>query len=67
MKIINLLQFAPLPDFIKNTLITQLKSVAHTVLGDKIVFMLVLMILVFSNDNDSSISHIKDQYSNMLR
>ena len=68
MKIIQILKFAPLPDFIKNTLIAQLTSVCHTILADKIVFMLMLMMIVFNNDdNDSSISHIKDQYSNMLR
>ena len=68
MKIIHILHFAPMPDSIKNTLITQLKSVSHTILADKIVFMLMLMILAFSNDdNDSSVTHIRDQYSNMLR
>ena len=56
-----------MPDFIKNTLISQLNSVSHTVLADKVVFMLILNILIFNDDNDSSISHIKDQYSNMLR
>ena len=67
MKINTILKFAPMPDFIKNTLISQLNSVSHTVLADKVVFMLILNIIIFNDDNDSSISHIKDQYSNMLR
>ena len=68
MKINQILKFAPMPDLMKNTLIAQLESVAHTILADKIVFMLILMIMAFTNDdNDSSIRHIKDQYSNMLR
>ena len=67
MKINTILKFAPIPDFIKNTLISQLNSVSHTVLADKVVFMLILNIIIFNDDNDRSISHIKDQYSNMLR
>ena len=68
MKINQILKYAPMPDLIKNTLIRQLNSVSHAVLADKIVFMLILMIMVFTNDdNDRSIRHIKDQYSNMLR
>ena len=64
MKITEILEYAPIPDLIKKPLLEQMLSVAHRVLSDKVVFMLVLMILVF---NDSSTSHIRDQYSNMLR
>lgn len=67
MKINTILKYAPMPDFIKNTLISQINSVSHTVLADKIVFMLILNLLLFNDDNDGSVSHIKDQYSNMLR
>ena len=68
MKIIHILKFAPMPDVVKNTLIAQLRSVSHTILADKIVFMLMLMILAFTNDdNDVNVRHIRDQYSNMLR
>ena len=56
MKINTILKFAPMPDFIKNTLISQLNSVSHTVLADKVVFMLILNILIFNDDNDASIA-----------
>ena len=64
MKITKILEYAPIPDFIKNPLLEQMLSIAHRVLSDKVVLMLVLMILLF---NDSSTGHIRDQYYNMLR
>ena len=66
-KINEIISFAPIPEWVKRTFLEQLKTVSHRILADKIVFMLSLMLIVFNDETDVTISHIKDQYSNMLR
>ena len=67
MKINDILCYAPIPDQIKKTLLEQMRSLSHRVLSDKTVFMLAVMLIVFDDDTDSKFSHIRDQYTNMLR
>ena len=67
MKIDAIISYAPIPDLVKKTLLDQMRSISHSVLADKIVFMLSLMLIVFNDETDSTINHIREQYSNMLR
>ena len=65
-KINAILQYSPLPGPVKELLLGHMASIQHTVLGDKVIFMLIVLLLVF-DDPEPAVVRIRDQYSHMLR
>ena len=66
VKIGEILKYSPLPDPVKRSLIEKLKSMGHSILGDRTVFMLIV-ILLFFEDPDQQVMKIRDQYIHVLR
>ena len=66
VKIGEILKYSPLPDAVKRSLIEKLKSMGHSILGDRTVFMLIV-ILLFFDDPDQQVMKIRDQYILVLR
>ena len=65
VKINAILKYAPMPIQIKQFIIGKMMSVSHSILGDKTVFLLMVLLLVF-DDPDPSIIRIREQYQRML-
>ena len=65
-KIDEILKYSPIPDAVKRSLIGKLKSMSHSVLGDRTVFMLIVVILIF-DDPDPQVMRIREQYLHVLR
>ena len=66
LKIGEILKYSPLPDAVKESLIGKLKSSGHSILGDRTVFMLIV-ILLFFDDPDQQVMKIRNQYIHILR
>ena len=67
MKINEILKYVPFPEAVKRKLYNLMVSCAHPILGDKTVFILMIMLAVFKGDEDPLVSRVSDQYWNMLR
>ena len=65
-KINAILRYSPLPGPVKELLLGHMASIQHAVLGDKVIFMLIVLLLVF-DDPEPGVVRIRDQYSHMLR
>jgi len=65
VKINAILKYAPMPIQIKQFIIGKMMSVSHSILGDKTVFLLMVLLLLF-DDPDPSIIRIREQYQRML-
>ena len=65
-KIDEILKYSPIPDEIKRSLIGKLESIGHSILGDRTVFMLIVILLIF-DDPDPQVMKIREQYIHMLR
>ena len=65
VKINAILKYTPMPIQIKQFIIGKMMSVSHSILGDKTVFLLIVLLLVF-DDPDPSILRIREQYQRML-
>ena len=65
-KIDEILKYSPMPDAVKRSLIGKLKSMGHSILGDRTVFMLIVILLIF-DDPDPQVMKIREQYIHMLR
>jgi len=66
-KIDEILQYSPFPDVVKRTLLNMMHSCAHPILGDPSVFIIMLMLVIFTDVHDPDICSIHDQYWTMLR
>ena len=67
VKIDEILQYSPFPDVVKRTLLNMMHSCAHPILGDPSVFIIMLMLVIFTDVHDPDICSIHDQYWTMLR
>ena len=53
-------------DAVKRSLIGKLKSMGHSILGDRTVFMLIIILLIF-DEPDPKVMKIREQYIHVLR
>jgi len=67
IKIGELLKYAPFPDIMKKTIFGLMVSCAHPILGDTKVFTMMLMLIIFRDDEHQHIVKVRDQYWTMLR
>jgi len=67
VKINELLKYIPLPESIKRLLYGLMVSCAHPILADRKVFVMMLMLVVFTGDDDPLVSRVSAQYWTMLR
>lgn len=67
VKIDEILKYSPFPDVVKRTLLNMMHSCAHPILGDPSVFIMMLMLVIFTDAQDPDICSIHDQYWTMLR
>lgn len=67
VKINEILKYVPFPEAVKRKLYNLMVSCAHPILGDKTVFILMIMLVVFKGDEDPLVSRVSDQYWTMLR
>ena len=67
VSISDLIQYAPMPENIKQRILQLLWSCAHPILADPMIFLLMLLITAFKDDSDEKISNIREQYWTMLR
>ena len=67
VKINEILKYVPFPEAVKSTLYNLMVSCTHLILGDKTVFILMIMLVVFKGDEDPLVIRVSDQYWNMLR
>ena len=61
-----ILKYSPIPDAVKRFYIGKLKSMSHSILGDKTVFMLIIVIVIFDYP-DPQVTRIREQYLYILR
>ena len=66
VKINTILKHSPLPDQVKQYLLGHMVSIAHNILSDRTVFMMIVFLVIF-DDPDPTIVKIRDQYTQMLR
>lgn len=67
VKIDEILKYSPFPDVVKRSLLNIMHSCAHPILGDPSVFIMMLMLVIFTDAQDPDICSIHDQYWTMLK
>ena len=62
-----MIRFSPLAEHQKQETLNSMFSCAHPILADPTVFVLMLMITIFNDENKPEIGIIQQQYWTMLR
>jgi len=67
VKINEILNHVPVPEAVKHTLYSLMEACANPILGDTTVFVLMLMLVIFTGDDEPVVSRLSAQYWTMLR